>query len=62
MKEVMRLSPRTTSWVLVGVGAAATALGATVLRGPIGAGAIGFGAAHVLLGLLDMTRPTIRKR
>ncbi|MGQ9497536.1 MAG: hypothetical protein ACUVRC_06250 [Desulfotomaculales bacterium] len=52
----------TTSWVVTGLGAAVTALGATALSGPLAAGAIGFGTAHILLGLLDMRRPTVKKR
>jgi len=51
-----------TSWVVTGLGAAVTALGATALSGPLAAGAIGFGTAHILLGLLDMRRPTVKKR
>lgn len=51
----------TTSWVVTGLGAAVAAVGATALSGPLAAGAIGFGAAHVVLGLLDMTRPSVRK-
>lgn len=58
----MILQPRTTSWVVVGLGAAVTAVGATVLKGPIAAGTIGFGTAHIVLGLLDMARPSIRGR
>ncbi|KUK41076.1 MAG: Uncharacterized protein XD69_0871 [Clostridia bacterium 62_21] len=55
------MKPTTTSWVVTGLGAAVTALGATALSGPLAAGAVGFGAAHVVLGLLDMARPTIKK-
>ncbi|KUK63396.1 MAG: Uncharacterized protein XD84_2070 [Desulfotomaculum sp. 46_80] len=46
----------TTSWVVTGLGAAVTTIGATALSGPLAAGAIGFGAAHIALGLLDMAR------
>jgi len=54
------MKPTTTSWVVTGVGAAVTAVGATALSGPIAAGVIGFGAAHVVLGLLDLARPSVR--
>ncbi|MEW6624875.1 MAG: hypothetical protein AB1420_17410 [Bacillota bacterium] len=51
-----------TSWVVTGLGAAATGIGATVLGGTtLGAGVVGFGLAHIALGVLDMYRPSIRK-
>ncbi|MHB8983808.1 MAG: hypothetical protein ACYC4E_00440 [Carboxydocellales bacterium] len=50
----------TTSWTVTGLGAAVTGIGA-MLSGTLGAGVIGFGLAHVALGLLDMARPTVRK-
>lgn len=50
----------TTSWVVTGLGAAVTTLGATAFSGPISAGMIGFGTAHVVLGVLDMLRPSVR--
>lgn len=52
----------TTSWVVTGLGAAVTGVGATLLkgRGPMAAGVMGFGLAHVLLGLGDMFRPSVR--
>lgn len=58
----MKARAKTTSWVVTGLGAAVTAVGATALSGPIAAGAIGFGAAHMVLGVLDMYRPTIRNK
>ena len=42
----------TTGWIVTGVGA--------YLGGNIGAGVAGFGIAHVVLGVLDNFRPTIR--
>ncbi|NPV92098.1 MAG: hypothetical protein HPY50_15130 [Firmicutes bacterium] len=51
----------TTSWVVAGLGAAVTGVGATLLKGPIAAGAMGFGLAHVLLGVGDMFRPSVRR-
>jgi hypothetical protein len=51
---------RSTSWVIVGLGAAVSAAG-LVIPGKLGSGVIGFGAAHMLLGALDMLRPTGRR-
>jgi len=55
-KGVKKMKKATTSWVVTGLGAAVTTIGATALSGPLAAGAIGFGAAHIALGLLDMAR------
>ncbi|MFP4661883.1 MAG: hypothetical protein ACLFPF_06830 [Halanaerobiales bacterium] len=52
---------KTTSYVVAGVGLAVTALGWSLLPSLWGAGILGFGAAHVVLGLLDTQRPTVRK-
>jgi len=52
---------KTTSWVVAGIGVAVTALGYSLLPSLWGAGILGFGAAHVVLGLLDTQRPTVRK-
>jgi hypothetical protein len=49
-----------TSWVVTGLGAVVSSLGAKAFRGRFGAGVIGFGLAHVALGLLDMLRPSVR--
>jgi hypothetical protein len=57
-KALMHAS--TTSWAVAGVGAAVSGLGATMLKKKIGAGILGFGLAHVALGLLDLARPTIK--
>ncbi len=53
----------TTSWTITGLGTAVSSLGAVMLKrkNEIGLGVLGFGLAHVVLGLLDLTRPTIRK-
>jgi hypothetical protein len=52
----------TTSWAVAGVGAAVSAIGATMLKNKsrVGAGVLGFGLAHVALGMLDMLRPSVR--
>jgi len=49
----------TTSLAVTGVGAAVTGIGA-IVGGPVGAGIAGFGLAHVVLGVLDNFRPTVR--
>jgi len=61
-KGVIRMKPTTTSWIVTGLGAAVTGVGATMLSGTmLGAGVVGFGLAHVALGVLDMVRPSIRR-
>lgn len=54
---------RTTGWTVAAIGAAVAALGWLILPTSVawGAGIIGFGAAHIVLGLLDTQRPTIKK-
>lgn len=54
------MKKNTTSWIVTGVGAAVTGVGAMV-GGPFGAGITGFGLAHVVLGVLDNFRPTVKK-
>ncbi len=49
----------TTSWGVAGLGLVVTGLGRAV-GGTLGAGLMGFGLAHVVLGLADMFRPEIR--
>ncbi|NLW06394.1 MAG: hypothetical protein GX039_00190 [Clostridia bacterium] len=51
----------TTSWVVAGLGIVATAIGSRLVKGRFGAGVTGFGMAHLLLGALDMFRPSINK-
>lgn len=51
-----------TSLAVAGLGAAVSTLGASVLRkNRFGAGVLGFGLAHIVLGLLDLARPTVRR-
>jgi len=53
----MKMTDKTTSWVVTALGAAVAAAGASALkRGPLAAGAMGFGAAHIIMGLLNMSR------
>ena len=49
-----------TGWAVAGTGAVVTGIG-RVVGGKVGAWISGFGLAHIVLGLLDMRRPTIRK-
>ena len=50
----------TTSLAVAGTGAVVTGVGRMV-GGRLGAWISGFGLAHIMLGLLDMTRPTVRE-
>ncbi|ADL07935.1 conserved hypothetical protein [Thermosediminibacter oceani DSM 16646] len=50
----------TTSWVVACVGAVVAGVG-TMVGGTLGAGITGFGLAHIVLGILDMFRPTVRQ-
>ncbi len=51
----------TTGLVVAGIGAAVSAVGATLMKkSRFGAGMLGFGLAHVALGLLDGVRPSVR--
>lgn len=49
----------TTSWTVAALGVAVTATG-KVVGGSLGAGIMGFGLAHIALGLLDIARPSVR--
>ena len=51
---------KTTSFSVAGLGLAVSALGWSLLPARIGAGVLGFGAAHIVLGLLDTQRPTVK--
>lgn len=53
--------PSSTGWVVSGLGLLATSLGVKMVDKRIGAGILGFGLAHVILGQLDRFRPTIKK-
>jgi hypothetical protein len=57
----MKIRASATSWAVTGLGAAVSGLGAVALKKRWGLGILGFGLAHVVLGLLDLARPTIRK-
>ncbi|SFQ95904.1 hypothetical protein [Desulfoscipio geothermicus] len=49
----------TTSWIVAGLGVIVALIGWYV-GGYWGAGILGFGLAHILLGILDMFRPALK--
>lgn len=51
----------TTSWVVTGLGAVVSGLGAAMRQSRLGTGILGFGLAHMVLGILDMVRPLPEK-
>jgi hypothetical protein len=53
-----------TSWTVIGLGALVMLLGNSMsdVDERFRAGVSGFGLAHVLLGALDMFRPSIKER
>ena len=53
--------PTTTGWAVSGLGLLVSSLGAKMVDRKIGAGILGFGLAHMILGQLDRYRPTIKK-
>lgn len=60
-QEVNHLRATSTGLVVAGVGTVVSGLGAAKLKEKWGAGVLGFGLAHILLGLLDLARPSVRK-
>ncbi|GIP36883.1 hypothetical protein J31TS4_01630 [Paenibacillus sp. J31TS4] len=50
------------SWILIGLGAAVSLLGWSLMPVNWGYGLFGFGLAHVLLGCLDMLRSPERQQ
>ena len=54
--------PETTGMLVSGLGIAVSALGSKMLNRKVGAGILGFGLAHILLGQLDRIRPTIKNK
>ena len=54
------MKTNTTSLIVTGLGVAVTAVGATALGGSAASATMGFGAAHIVLGVLDMFRPTLK--
>ncbi len=54
--------PSTTSWIISGLGIAVSALGGKMINRKVGAGILGFGLAHIILGQLDRMRPTVKNK
>ncbi len=59
--EVIKVNGNTTSWIVTILGVIVSAIGYFMLPGEFAAGVLGFGLAHIILGLLDMTRPTVKQ-
>lgn len=57
-QEIMQKG-NTTSWAVAGLGLMVAGIGRMV-GGNLGAGLVGFGLAHVALGIADMFRPSVR--
>ncbi len=53
--------PKSTGWAISGLGLLVSTLGAKMLGNKVGAGILGFGLAHVILGQLDRLRPTVKR-
>lgn len=49
-----------TSWIVIGLGVIVAAVGWLFVPGAFGAGLIGFGLAHIVLGIIDLFRPTVK--
>jgi len=49
-----------TGLYVAGLGAVVTFIGATVFSEALAAGAIGFGLAHIVLGIADTIRPSVQ--
>jgi hypothetical protein len=50
-----KIQKNPTTWIVSGIGAAVTGIGA-MMGGRLGAGIAGFGLAHVILGIADNFR------
>ncbi|MFW6021945.1 MAG: hypothetical protein ACOCQW_00285 [Halanaerobiaceae bacterium] len=55
------MEPKSTGWAVSGLGLLVSTIGAKMLDKKVGAGVLGFGLAHLVLGQLDRFRPTIKK-
>ncbi|MFW6006530.1 MAG: hypothetical protein ACOCQ5_00980 [Halanaerobiales bacterium] len=55
-------SPTATGWFVSGLGLAVSALGGKMIDKRVGAGILGFGLAHIILGQLDRFRPTVKNK
>lgn len=53
--------PKTTGWAVSGLGLLVSTVGAK-MKNRVGAGILGFGLAHIVLGQLDRLRPTVKRK
>jgi len=49
------------TWAVLGLGTAVAAMGGWLLRGRLKSGGVSFGLTRIILGTLDMLRPTMRR-
>ncbi len=56
------MNATTTSYIVVGLGIVVTLLGYYIGTTTWGNILIGFGAAHIVLGILDLFRPSLKSR
>ncbi|MEJ6950126.1 hypothetical protein [Natronospora cellulosivora (SeqCode)] len=68
MRKLQRLKlkhktkdPTLTSWAVSGLGLLVSTVGSKMIKKKFGAGLLGFGLAHVVLGQLDRFRPSVKK-
>lgn len=57
------MKDRTTDWIVAGIGAAVSGIGYAMRRSKrsrLGTGILGFGLAHVVLGVLDQFRSRVK--
>lgn len=50
-----------TGWAVSGLGLLVSTIGARMLKNKVGAGVLGFGLAHLVLGQLDRFRPIVKE-
>jgi len=55
------MDPTTTGWAVSGLGLLVSSIGARMVDKKVGAGILGFGVAHIILGQLDRFRPTVKR-
>ena len=58
----VRCIPMTVSWIVTGLGVIVSLLGYYLTPNAWGYGILGFGLAHIVLGILDMFRNPARSR
>lgn len=52
----------TVSWIVVGLGIIVSLMGYYLIPNNWGYGILGFGLAHIILGILDMFRQPLRNK